>query len=146
MDVVLLYATVPVRRVLAEFDVCSVISESLQALWRRTKRFAGISEDFFFQYFQGREYGHAIEIGEVRPYKSPFCPIEHLGIRPPQSFVYVNFEFTIETAASLVGVLPTTHRDSPSLPGIDHFRPACHMGEKNQRGSHRKGVGLKEEI
>ncbi|MFH0960033.1 MAG: hypothetical protein V1897_15175 [Pseudomonadota bacterium] len=102
VDVVLLYATAPVGQVVAEFDVCSVISQPLQTLWNRTKQFAGIGEDFFFQYFQGREYGHAIEIGEVRPYKTPFCPIERLGIRPPQSFVYIDFDFTIQTDASLV--------------------------------------------
>lgn len=89
VDVVLVYATVPVRRVVAEFDVCSVISESLPLLWERTHHLAGIDSEFFWKYFEGRDYGHAIEIGDVRQYKIPFCPIEELGVRPPQSFVYL---------------------------------------------------------
>jgi predicted transcriptional regulator len=104
VDVVLLYASVPVGRVVAEFDVRSIISQPLQTLWNRTKQFAGIGEDYFFRYFQGREYGHAIEIGEVRPYKNPFCPIERLGIRPPQSFSYIDFDFGILTIGGLAPV------------------------------------------
>lgn len=89
VDIVLVYATVPVRRVVAEFDVCSVISESLPLLWKRTHHSAGIDSEFFWKYFEGKDYGYAIEIGEVRTYKTPFCPIEELGVYPPQSFVYL---------------------------------------------------------
>jgi len=99
VDIVIVYATVPVRRVVGEFDVRSVIGEPLPSLWERTRRFAGIEEDFFFRYFEGREYGYAIEVGEVRTYERPFCPIEHLGIRPPQSFVYL--ESTPDTIPKL---------------------------------------------
>jgi predicted transcriptional regulator len=89
VDIVVVYATAPVRRVVAEFDVCSVISESLSLLWKRTHHFAGIDSEFFWNYFEGKDYGYAIEIGEVRTYKTPFCPIEELGVFPPQSFVYL---------------------------------------------------------
>ena len=89
VDVVLVYATVPVRRVLAEFDVRSIISEALPGLWKRTHQFAGIDSEFFWKYFEGKDYGYAIEIGDVRTYKTPFCPIEELGVYPPQSFVYL---------------------------------------------------------
>ncbi len=96
VNVVVVYATAPVRKVIGEFDVRCVIGESLPSLWERTKWFAGIEEDFFFRYFEGREYGYAIEVGEVRAYESPFCPVERLGIRPPQSFVYL--DSVLETA------------------------------------------------
>ena len=89
VDVVVVYVTAPVRRVVGEFDVCSIINESVSSLWERTKRFAGVDEAFFFRYFEGRECGFAIEVGEVRPYHSHFCPIERFGVRPPQSFVYL---------------------------------------------------------
>jgi predicted transcriptional regulator len=97
VDVVLVYASTPVQRVLAEFDVRSIITESVETLWELTKSSAGIDEELFYRYFAGRNYGHAIEIGEVRPYKIPFCPIEYLGIHPPQSFAYVNPYFEIQS-------------------------------------------------
>jgi hypothetical protein len=48
-----------------------------------------IEEGRFFQYFLGKPVGYAIQIGKVRKYRVPFCPVEQLGVRPPQSFVYL---------------------------------------------------------
>jgi predicted transcriptional regulator len=90
VKVVLVYATIPVRQVVAEFEVRSVISSRLDSLWRQTRNFAGIEKKVFLEYFRGVQIGHAIEIGKVKRYKEPYCPIEKLGIRPPQSFVYVS--------------------------------------------------------
>ena len=90
VKVVLVYATIPVRQVVAEFEVRSVITGGLDSLWRRTRNFAGIEKKVFLEYFKGVQIGHAIEIGKVKRYKEPYCPIEKLGIRPPQSFAYVS--------------------------------------------------------
>jgi len=90
IDVIVVYATVPVRRVVAEFRVASIICDSPNALWRLTWKVAGIGRRSFFEYFRGKELGYAIEIGRVRQYRSPFCPIAELGLRPPQSFVYLS--------------------------------------------------------
>lgn len=89
VDIIVVYATAPVQMVVGEFDVNSIIKEPLSSLWEQTNQFAGIDKNFFLQYFNGREYGYAIEIGEVRSYQCPFCPIEHFGVRPPQSFIYL---------------------------------------------------------
>lgn len=120
VDIVLLYASAPVQRVLAEFDVRSIVTESVETLWELTKRSAGIGEDLFYRYFAGRDYGHAIEIGEVRPYKIPFCPVEYLGIRPPQSFAYVNSCFVFQSNYRSVRMV-TERSDSPLFPGIGDF-------------------------
>ncbi len=90
VEVVVIYATVPVQRIVAEFDVVRVISGKPETLWKRTRQFAGIERRVFFEYFQGRQIGYAIEIGEVRRYERPYCPVEKLGIKPPQSFVYLD--------------------------------------------------------
>jgi len=89
VDVVLLYVTTPVQRVVAEFDILGIISEPLDALWKRTRKYAGINKGFFYDYFSGLEKGHAIEIGEIRLYNEPFCPAKELGVKPPQSFAYI---------------------------------------------------------
>jgi predicted transcriptional regulator len=84
----MLYVTAPVRQVVAEFDVISIISEPPLSLWKKTKEYSGINLTLFLAYFKGCKTGHAIEIGEVRVYKDPFCPVKKLGLRPPQSFIY----------------------------------------------------------
>lgn len=92
VDIIVVYSTAPVQRVVGEFKVKSIIRESLPFLWEQTSQFAGIDEDFFFQYFHDRACGYAIEIGEVQPYQYPFCPTERFGVRPPQSFVYLDVD------------------------------------------------------
>ena len=89
VDVVLLYVTTPVQRVVAEFDILGIISEPLDILWKRTRKHAGIEKALFYDYFNGLEKGHAIEIGDIRLYNEPFCPTKRLGIKPPQSFAYI---------------------------------------------------------
>lgn len=89
VDVVLLYVSAPVQRVVAEFDVLSVISAPLPTLWKKTRQYAGIDKTYFLNYFEGLDIGHAIKIGEIRKYKEPFCPVKELGLSPPQSFSYL---------------------------------------------------------
>lgn len=89
VDVVVVYTTSPTGLVVGEFDVTGVISESVEELWSRTSRYAGIDHDVFFNYFMGRGVGHAIEIGSVRKYKKPLELADTFGIRAPQSFVYI---------------------------------------------------------
>src|SRR2546426_12044630 len=89
VKVIVVYATVPVRRIVAEFEVRAVISDDPKSLWKRTRQFAGIEKKVFFEYFRDSKVGYAIKIGEVRRYTIPYCPIEKIGIRPPQSFVYL---------------------------------------------------------
>ena len=117
VDVILLYACAPVGQVLAEFDVRSIISDPVQSLWNRTKSFAGIGEEYFFKYFHGKKYGHAIEIGEVRPFETPFCPIRTLGIRPPQSFVYLRSNSHHPNDYVLDGAFSNARSDSLDSPG-----------------------------
>ena len=90
VGIVVVYVTAPIKRVVAEFDIESVITADLADLWRRTRHHAGIDKEYFYEYFAGREAGHAIQIGAVRKYADPFCPLDRLGCRPPQSFVYLD--------------------------------------------------------
>lgn len=89
VDIVVVYATAPVRQVVGEFDVLAIICAPPQSLWERTRHCAGVDEDAFFGYFRGRQTGYAIQIGQVRQYAEPFCPIKRFGVKPPQSFLYL---------------------------------------------------------
>lgn len=90
VESVIIYATKPVGKVVAEFKVKSIHSKSPEQLWLETKDYAGIDEDFFFQYFKDREISHAFEVGELTVFEKPkelkeFTPS---GV-PPQSFCYI---------------------------------------------------------
>ena|SRR5438552_8294176 len=93
VDIILVYVTVPVQRIVAEFKVRAVLSGNPETLWKSTHRYAGIDKKVFLEYFRDAKVGYAIEIGEVRRYAIPFCPVKRLGITPPQSFTYLHHSF-----------------------------------------------------
>ena len=89
-DTVIMYVTSPVKKVIAEFDVERVITNTPINIWNETFDFAGIDRDSFFNYFKGKDIGYAIKIGEIRKYKKPLNLEDEYGIKPPQSFAYIN--------------------------------------------------------
>jgi predicted transcriptional regulator len=87
---VIVYATSPVCRIVGEFDVDGILKDTPDALWTQTKDSSGISEDFFFQYFEGKKCAVAIRIKSTRLYEKEINPyIEWDRFFPPQSFRYI---------------------------------------------------------
>ena len=86
-----IYATSPIQRIVAIAEIESIISESPNTLWEKTKYAAGISRQTFRKYFDGCELGYAFKIGRVfkmNPQKrTPF------NFAVPQSFAYVSRDF-----------------------------------------------------
>lgn len=89
ISTVVVYASAPTRHVIGEFKVVGIHECSPKALWELTADSSGISEDQYWKYFRGRTRAYAIEIGERFLYPSPRNIEEEYGVRPPQSFVYV---------------------------------------------------------
>lgn len=88
---VVVYATMPVGKIVGEFDVDSILGETPDKLWRRTAAQSGISRDFFDAYFEGRDIAYALKIGDVRRYVKPISPETVLTkFTPPQSYMYLS--------------------------------------------------------
>jgi predicted transcriptional regulator len=87
---VIVYASSPVQKLIGEFEIESIIYENLEQLWERTKEDAGISKEYFFEYFSDKKMGYAISVKNLRKYKQPLCLKETYGVNPPQSFLYIN--------------------------------------------------------
>ena len=87
---VVVYSTMPVGKVVGEFSIDDIFSEHPQALWERTANAAGISKEFFDEYYFGREKGTAIAVGNVVTYEKPMC-LSELGenISAPRSYRYL---------------------------------------------------------
>lgn len=86
---VIVYASAPISKVIGEFEIEAVHHDELNSLWDSTFEFAGITEEFYWEYFNGKESGYAIEVKKVRKYGEPLGIKESFGIAPPQSFAYV---------------------------------------------------------
>lgn len=87
---VVIYATMPIGKIVGEFDIDEIIEKNPYDLWEETKEFSGINEDFYYQYFMGRDKGYAIGISELKEYEKPICPYSlYENFTAPQSFKYL---------------------------------------------------------
>ncbi len=86
---VVVYATAPVSKIVGEFKINDVMFDDIFSLWQKTKEFGGISEEFFHHYFENREKGYAIRVGETEMYEDPISLKDEYGLNPPQSFAYI---------------------------------------------------------
>lgn len=88
---VVIYSTMPVGKIVGEFDIEDILEDEPKSLWKKTKKHAGISEDFYDSYFLDRDKGYAIKIKSLKRYAEPKCPHEVYGkFTAPQSFKYVS--------------------------------------------------------
>ncbi|HAE1144341.1 TPA: ASCH domain-containing protein [Salmonella enterica subsp. enterica serovar Newport] len=87
---VIIYATMPVGKVIGEFEIEKVLSSQPDELWDMTKKYAGITRDFFDEYFSERDKGFAIAVKNPLRYDTPISLNELIpGAVPPQSFRYI---------------------------------------------------------
>ncbi|GBF33959.1 Lj965 prophage protein [Desulfocucumis palustris] len=94
IDKVIVYSTQPEGKIVGEFSVEIILHDTLDNIWDLTSRYSGISHSFFKNYFNGREDGYAIKIGEVIPYNEPIDPRDiNTDFKPPQSFCYLENDF-----------------------------------------------------
>ena len=89
VETIVVYATMPVGRIIGEFTIKQIISGSPATIWKKTKTSAGISHSRYQDYFEGRQSAFAIEIETVTAYEEPIDPRKSLKrFTAPQSFCY----------------------------------------------------------
>lgn len=86
---VVIYASMPVGKVIGEFEIDEILSIDVTELWLATMDYAGIDRDYYENYFMGKEIGHAIKVKKAKRY-SKHKELEEFNIkRAPQSFAYI---------------------------------------------------------
>ena len=87
---IIIYETVPVKKVVAEAEILEVLKMEPELLWSETKEYSGITKEFFDNYFKNKNIAYAYRLGKVKVYDKPKELIE-FGIKyAPQSYAYVN--------------------------------------------------------
>lgn len=86
---VIVYVSSPVQKVIGEFQIESILNDSVENLWKRTSEFSGITKDFYQQYFAGREQAYAIQVGNVKRFKKAKTLQDYNINFAPQSYVYI---------------------------------------------------------
>lgn len=86
---VIVYSSSPVQKVIGEFEIDRIINSNLDSLWDETKSAAGITREYFDNYFSNKETGYAIKVGDIKRYDEPKCLKSDFNLSPPQSFAYI---------------------------------------------------------
>ena len=89
VDTIIIYSTFPVKKIVGEFKIKKIVKDLPEKLWELAPENTGIDKEKFMQYFYDKKEGYAIEIGEIKRYKTPKL-LEELSIKKaPQSFLYL---------------------------------------------------------
>src|SRR4051812_48787728 len=75
---IIIYATLPVGKVIGECRVLEVRKQSLDELWRDSATKAMVPWEFFKRYFDGVDYGYAIHVNRHLRYREA-QPIEDVA-------------------------------------------------------------------
>lgn len=91
ISVAAVYASKPIGMIIGEFEIVDILSATPEALWEETRHGAGISREFFFEYFSDRRVAYALKVGAVRRFEVPIEPRRLIDdFTPPQSYMYLN--------------------------------------------------------
>lgn len=92
-DLVLVYASSPVKALLGAFEVSRVISGRPSKLWNRVGTKAGTTRQQFDEYFNGTSLGYGIVLSRTWQMSKPMglekLRQRHSNFRPPQSYHYL---------------------------------------------------------
>jgi predicted transcriptional regulator len=90
IESVLIYCTMPVGQLVAEFKISEILEDEPDRLWERTASGSGISKCYFDSYFEGRDRAYALGIGALNIFETPIEPGDLIDdFTPPQSYRYV---------------------------------------------------------
>ena len=87
-NIVVVYSSEKVKKVIGEFLTTEVIIDSPEKIWCNYKDELGIDEKSFFDYYKGKKRAFAIKIDEVIKYDKPFELSKIRKIRAPQTYMY----------------------------------------------------------
>lgn len=95
IDTVYIYASRPISKIVGQFKIAGVISNTPEEVWKETKDYSGVSKEFFYKYFTGKDKGVALKIKDAQEF-----PV-YIGVKDikekinvPQSFIYINFNIS----------------------------------------------------
>ncbi len=88
---IVVYESSPTKMIVGELEIETILCDTPNAIWNRTKKYSGIDCHFFFSYFSRRQFGYAIKIRSTCLYRDPIDPNEFVSnFHAPQSFMYLN--------------------------------------------------------
>ena len=86
VEKVYIYSSSPVGKVVGEFQPVDILQGTPTEVWSKTRKYSGITEKFYNEYFAGKTIAYAIVIQNLKIYDTPI----DLPFHAPQSFRYID--------------------------------------------------------
>ena len=86
---VIVYSSSPEQKVIGEFEIETILSDTPNNIWIQTKLYSGISQEFYDEYFKGRDNAYAIKVASTKKYRKEKSLADYNVQSAPQSFAYV---------------------------------------------------------
>ena len=89
IDTIIIYATAPIKKVVAEVSLLDIVEGDVETVWKQTKLAGGITHKDYREYYKKRDTATAYHLGVVIQYDDPL-DLSDFGLHyVPQSFAYV---------------------------------------------------------
>lgn len=86
----LVYSTNPIKKITALVEIDSIIIDTPDIIWRKTRKQAGVTKVFFDSYFRNKPIAYAARFKKVHKLPSPILIKDLNGIdTAPQSYIYL---------------------------------------------------------
>ena len=93
INLIYIYSSSPVKKIVGTFEIGGILEDHPDNLWDVVKEFAGIHQQDFLSYFEGRSRAFAIGIQNLQEFKDPSDPYVTMpGFVPLQSYCYLDGE------------------------------------------------------
>lgn len=86
---IVIYASSPIQAIVGEFTIANILTSDVDNIWEKTEIGAGISRQYYDEYFATKDTANAIEVGKYKRYSKPKKLSDFNLSYAPQSFVYV---------------------------------------------------------
>lgn len=86
---IIVYASSPVKKVVGEFSIDEILSDTVDVIWNETHQDAGISKQFYQSYYKNHNRAYAIKVGNTIRYKKLRDLADYNLMIAPQSFAYI---------------------------------------------------------
>lgn len=89
VDKIIVYATAPQKKVVAEAEIESIVEDEVLNVWRKTKQYSGITYSFFRKNYKGKKKAVAYQLKNVVIYEKPRT-LKSIGVKCAlQSYCYI---------------------------------------------------------
>lgn len=91
IEKVYIYSSSPMKKIIGSFEFNTVIEGIPEEIWERCKEGAGISKEYFMEYYQNKEKAYALKIDNLTIFDEFISPYEmEKNFTAPQSYMYAD--------------------------------------------------------